>query len=117
MPTQQERRDCARVPCMFVVLFEMTKSVGTGAVKLSQGHGHAINRSDRGMLLLLPEYAHPRQVVEIQIPSVAKSTPHTTLVEVCWTRPVSADTSVNMYLAGTRFLFEMPASIQSLQTR
>jgi hypothetical protein len=110
MPTQQERRDSARVPCKLVVPFEIMKPAGTDAVQLSQGHGHAINRSDRGMLLLLPENVNARQVVEIQVPSTAKKKQSTKLVEVCWTRPIPVDARVNLHLVGTRFLFELPAS-------
>ena len=60
------------------------------------------------MLLLLPEKVNTRQVVEIQVPSKAKKKLRTTLVEVCWTRPIPVGTRVKMYLAGTHFLFELP---------
>jgi hypothetical protein len=86
-------------------------------VKFSEGHGHAINRSVRGMLLLLPEEMDKRQVVEIQVPSEARKEQITKLVEVCWTRPIPVSAHVKMYLAGTRFLFELPAPGQSPQTR
>jgi hypothetical protein len=60
------------------------------------------------MLLLLPEQVNTRQVVEIQVPSKAKKKQSTKLVEVCWTRSISVSARVMMYLAGTRFLFELP---------
>ena len=60
------------------------------------------------MLLLLPEEVNKRQVVEIQLPSKAKKKQSTTLVEVCWTRPISVSARVKMYLAGSRFLFKLP---------
>jgi hypothetical protein len=92
MPTRQERRDSERVPCKLVIPFEMTKPVDPSGVKFSEGQGHAINRSARGMLLLLPEKVNRRQVVEIRVPSKAKKKQSVKLVEVCWTRaiPVSA---------------------------
>ena len=68
MPTQQERRDSERIPCKLVCPFELTKLVDTTTVKLIKGSGHAINRSVRGMLLLLPENVNKRQVLEIQMP-------------------------------------------------
>jgi len=108
MPTQQERRDSERLPCKFVVPFKLTKPADPSTVKLSEGHGHAINRSDRGMLLLLPEEVDTRQVVEIQVPSEVRKEQNTKLVEVCWTRPIPVDARVKMYLVGTRFLFELP---------
>ena len=117
MPTRQERRDSERVSCKLVVPFELTKPADLSTVKLSEGHGHAINRSGRGMLLLLPEKVNKRQVVEIQVPSKAKKKQSTKLVEVCWTRRIPVETRVNMYLVGTRFLFEIPAPVQSPQTR
>jgi hypothetical protein len=61
------------------------------------------------MLLLLPEHVNKRQVVELQVPSKAKKKQSTKLVEVCWTRPIPVSARVKMYLAGTRFLFKLPA--------
>ncbi len=86
-------------------------------VKCSEGHGHAINRSVGGMLLLLPEKVNKRQLVEIQVRSKAKNKQSVKLVEVCWTRPISVSAQIKMYLAGTRFLFELPVPRQSPQTR
>jgi hypothetical protein len=61
------------------------------------------------MLLLLPAPVNTQQVVEIQVPSKAKKKLSTALVEVCWTRPIPVSARLKMYLAGTRFLFELPA--------
>jgi len=60
------------------------------------------------MLLLLPGQVKKRQVVEIQLPSKAKKKQSTKLMEVCWTRPIPVSARVKMYLAGSRFLFELP---------
>ena len=107
----EERRDSKRAPCRFVCPFKLTKFVDKSTVKLTKGFGHAINKSVRGMLLLLPVPLYKRQVVEIQVPSEARKTPSTKLVEVCWARPIPVSTRVKMYLAGTRFFFELPDSI------
>src|SRR5215831_5216832 len=117
MPTRQERRESERVPCKLVVPFEMTTPVDPSTVKFSEGHGHAINRRVGGMLLLLPEKLNTRQVVEIRVPSKTKNKQSVKLVEVCWTRSIPVSARVKMYLAGTRFLFELPAPRQSPQTR
>ncbi len=117
MPTRQEQRDSKRVPCKLVIPFEMTKPVDPTTVKFSEGYGHAINRSVGGMLLLLPGKVNKRQVVEIQVPSRVKKTQSVKLVEVCWSRTISVSARIKMYLAGTRFLFELPAPRQSPQTR
>ena len=66
------------------------------------------------MLLLVPEQVSKRQVIEIQVPSTAKKK-RTILVEVSWTRPIPVTARVKMYVAGTRFLFELPAPRQSSQ--
>jgi len=108
MPIQQERRDSERVSCRLPCPYELTKPVDRSTVKLSEGHGHAINRSVRGMLLLLPENVNKRQVLEIQMPSEERKKQSTTLVEVCWTHPIPVSARVKMYLAGTHFLFELP---------
>jgi hypothetical protein len=112
MQGAQERRDSKRAPCRLICLFKLTKFVDKSTVKLTKGSGHAINKSVRGMLLLLPVPLHRRQVVEIQVPSEARETPSTKLVEVCWARPLPISDRVKMYLAGTRFFFELPAPCQ-----
>jgi hypothetical protein len=100
---------------MLVCPFELMKLVDSSTVKLTKASGHAINRSVRGMLLLLPEQVNKRQVVEIQVPSEARKKQCTKLVEVCWTCPIPVNARVKMYLAGTRFFFELPAPGQSPQ--
>ncbi len=69
------------------------------------------------MLLLLPEEVDHRQVLEVQVPSEERKEQITKLVEVCWTRSIPASARVKMYLAGTRFLFEIPVSSSSPQTQ
>ena len=108
MPNQQERRNNERVPCKHVCTFELTKPVDSSTVKFSEGHGHSINCSSSGMLLLLPEEVTKRQVVEIHVPSGGRKVQSTKLAEVCWTRHISVSAGVNMYLVGIRFLFELP---------
>ena len=117
MQGAQERRDNKRVPCRLVCLFKLAKFVDKSTVKLTEGSGHAINKSVRGMLLLLPVPLNRRQVVEIQVPSELRKSPSTKLVEVCWARPIPVRDRVKMYLAGTRFLFELPAHRQLQQAR
>ena len=117
MQGAQERRDSKRAPCRLVCLFKLTKFVDKSTVKLTKGSGHAINKSVRGMLLLLPVPVNRGQVIEIQVPSGARKMPRTKLVEVCWARPIPVSTRVKMYLAGTRLFFELPAARQLPQTR
>ena len=117
MQVARERRDSKRAPCRLVCPFKLTKFVDKSTVKLTKGSGHAINKSVRGMLLLLPVPVNRRQVVEIQVSSEARETPSTKLVEVCWARPISVSDRVKMYLAGTRFFFELLAPRQLPQAR
>ena len=97
------------MPCKLVCPFELSKLADTSTVTLITGSGHVINRSVRGLLLLLPGQVNKRQVVEIHLHEQAKKEPSTKLVEVCWTRSISVSARVKMHLAGTRFLFELPA--------
>jgi hypothetical protein len=115
MRPQRERRDSKRVQCRLVCSFELTKIVGLSTVNWTQGFGHAINRSARGILLLLPQQVSKRQVVEIQVLSKPKKKQSTKLVEVCWTRSIPVSARVKMYLAGTRFLLHLSAPGQSSQ--
>ena len=88
--------------------YELTKSVGADAMMLTAGHAYSINISVGGMLLLLPETVVKRHVFEVQVPSEARKTRITKLGEVCWTRSISVNARVSMYLVGIRFLFELP---------
>jgi len=113
----RERRDSKRARCRLVCPFKLTKFMDKRTVKLIKGFGHAINKSVKGMLLLLPVPLNRRQVVEIQVPSEARKTPSIKLMEVCWARPIPVSDRVMMYLAGTRFFFELPAPRQVPQAR
>ncbi len=113
----RKRRESKRTPCRHVCPFKLTKFVNKRTVKLMKGSAHAINRSVRGMLLLLSVPLNRRQVVEIQVPSKVRETPSTKLVEVCWTRRIPVSARVKMYLTGTRFFFELPASRRLSQAR
>ena len=115
MPHQPERRNGERVPCRLVCPYELTKSVESNRVKVSEGHGHSINCSRSGMLLLLPEEVDQRQVIEIHVPSTTKTMQRTTLAEVCWTRLITVSAGVQMYLTGTRVVFELPFHRESSQ--
>ena len=115
MPTQQKRRESERVPCMRAHPYELTKSVGSSTVQLTEGSGYSINRSGEGMLLLLPSKMDKRQVFAIQVPSEERKEQLTKLGEVCWTRPIPVSACANMYLVGIRFLFNLPVPGQSLQ--
>ena len=108
MPPHQERRASKRAPCRLVCPFEVMKFGDKRTVNLTKGIGHAINTSVRGILLLLPVTLNNGQVVEIQVSPKARTRPRTTLVEVCWTRPISVGARVTMYLAGTRRFFALP---------
>ena len=109
MRIKQERRDGGRAPSMWACPYELTKLEGTAAVKSSKGYGYSINVSPGGMLLLLPQKVGKRQIFEIQVPTKAKKKERTKLVEVRWTQSIPVSARVNMYLVGTRFLFEPPA--------
>ena len=109
MRTRPERRESSRVPSMRACPYELTKLDGSNAVKSSQGYGYSINTSPGGMLLLLPQKVGKRQVFEVHLPAAAKKKQRTKLVEVRWTQPIPVSARLNMYLVGTRFLFETPA--------
>jgi hypothetical protein len=108
MPTKQRRRKSERVPSIQACPYELTKPLGADAVMLTAGHAYSINSSAEGMLLLLPGAVVKRHVFEVQVLSQARKTQITKLGEVCWTRSISVNARVCMYLVGIRFLFELP---------
>jgi hypothetical protein len=108
MQTQQKRRKSERLPSLRTCPYELTKPVGADAVMLTDGLAYSINSSVEGMLLLLPETVVKRHILQVQVPSEAREEQITKLGEVCWTRSISVNAHVSMYLVGIRFLFELP---------
>jgi len=88
--------------------YELTKPVSAVAVMLTAGHAYSLNSSVGGMLLLVPQTVVARHIIEVQVPSKARGEQITKLGEVCWTRSISVNARVSMYLVGIRFLFELP---------
>jgi len=108
MPTQQERRKSERVVSMRMCSYELTKAMSPNVVLLTAGHTYSINSSAGGMLLLLPGTVLTQHVLEVQVSSDTRKAPITKLGEVCWTCSIPVESRVCMYLAGIRFLFELP---------
>ena len=110
MLTQQDRRNDTRVPCKLTCGYKLTTLMDSSTVEFSEGVGLSLDCSESGMLLLLPEEVTKRQVFQIHVRSKRKEKKSTNIVEVCWTRLISVSLGVNLYLAGTRFLFELPGA-------
>jgi c-di-GMP-binding flagellar brake protein YcgR len=110
MLTPPQRRKTERVSTMRAYPYELAKSADSGTVELSEGHGHSINHSAGGMMLLLPEEVEQGQVFEIQVSSEVRKEASIKLLEVCWIRLIPITGCVDMYLVGTRFLFDLPVS-------
>jgi len=109
MLAQQERRKSERVASLHACPYALTKPMAPDAVLLTAGHAYSINRSAGGMLLLLPGTVLTQHVLEVQVSSETRKAPITKLGEVCWTCSIPVESRVCMYLAGIRFLFEIPA--------
>ena len=105
----QEPRDSERVAHITLCSYEQARFSGSTRVDLSEGHAITLNRSSKGLLLLLPQAVAERHLFEITTERVAKEKPTTKLVEVRWTRPLSV-IGHTMHLAGVRVLFEPPVS-------
>jgi len=103
-----ERRERKRECCKFAFPFEVMWPLDSDTLMWIKGIGQAMNRNVRGMLVVLPAPVNKRQVFEVEVPSEAGKLQSTKLVEVCWTRPIKVDARLKLYLAGTRFLFELP---------
>lgn len=108
MYTPQERRKSERVASLRACPYALTKPMAPNVALLTAGHTYSINRSAGGMLLLLPGTVLTQHVLEIQISLETRKAPITKLGEVCWTHAIPVKDRVCMYLAGIRFLFELP---------
>jgi hypothetical protein len=93
----------ARMDYQSMCSYEGLEAIDEASVVIWQGNAFALNRSTKGMLLLMGLVPHAKQLIEV----------HTlqsgwwraaNVFEVRWTRPVQVESFGNLYLAGCRHI-------------
>ena len=96
-----ERRGEARRDYRQMCSYEVLEAIGEKSVVIRQGEVFALNRSKEGMLLLMGQAPHKKQLIEVH--SLRPGSDQTVNVfETRWARPVPVESLGNLYLVGCK---------------
>ena len=99
-----ERRREARKHYGRMCSYEMVDSIEEDSVGIRQGEVFALNRSKEGMLLLMGQAPHEKQLIEVH--SLRAGSDQTVNVfETKWAKPLPVESLGNLYLIGCRRIF------------
>src|SRR5262245_32704562 len=101
---QADRRRETRSPRISSCTYGLMRSVDRDGVILEEGNGTAVDDSPTGMRLLLGIAPVEGQILEVQTYHVTLGRA-TSLVEVCWSKPLVYDEDDALYLVGCRVSF------------
>ena len=99
-----ERRCEARMEYRCMCSYGMLDAIEKESVLIEQGVAFALNRSTEGMLLLMGQAPHTKQVIEVYTPR-SRWSRTVNVFEARWTRPVQVESLGNLYLVGCRRTF------------
>ncbi len=100
------RRQEARVEDRHWYTYELYESPLDGAEAVVEGRLLSINRSAHGILLLMRESPHARQLIVLSNPQLGWHR-STMVYEVCWVRALSIDSDGDQFLVGGRLTTAM----------
>jgi hypothetical protein len=99
-----ERRCEARMGYRQMCSYEVIEAIEGKSVVIEQGESFALNRSTEGILLLMGQAPHEKQLIEVH-------TPHSgwgrtvNVFETRWAKPVQVESLGNLYLVGCQRIF------------
>lgn len=93
-----ERRGEARRDCQQTCSYEMLEAVEEEAVVIRQGEAFSLNQSAKGMLLLMSQAPHEKQLIEVHSPQSGWGRV-VNVFETRWARPVPVESLGSMYLS------------------
>ena len=99
-----ERRREARKSYRRRCSYEMLESIEEDSIVTRQGEVFALNRSKEGMLLLMGQAPHRKQLIEVHSPR-SRSGQAVNVFETRWAKPVPVESLGNLYLVGCRRIF------------
>ena len=99
-----ERRGEARMDYRYMCSYGMLQAIEKESVLIEQGMGFALNRSTEGMLLLMGQAPHAKQMIEVCTSRYAWSRT-VNVFEARWVRPIQVESLGNLYLVGCQRIF------------
>jgi hypothetical protein len=91
----------------------MVDSIEEDSVGIRQGEVFALNRSKEGMLILMGQALHKKQLIEVHSPR-SRWGRAVNVLETRWARPVSVESLGTLYLIGCRRIFG-PLAVSAVQ--
>lgn len=98
------RRCEVRVEYRCMCSYEVLKAIDEESVVIEQREAFPINRSTEGMLLLMGQARHAKQLIEVHTRRSGWGRT-ANVFEVRWTRPVQVESLGSLYLVGCRRIF------------
>ena len=104
MSTPQERRCEARMDYRCMCSYEVLEAIEGKSVGIEQGEAFALNRSKEGILLLMGQAPHVKQLIEVHSPRFGWGRT-VDIFETRWNKPVTVGSLGNLYLVGCQRMF------------
>lgn len=97
------RRREARVQESSVCVYGLCESIDGGRVVIEQGEAFGLDRSERGILVLMGSQPRKQQLLELHVPRTRWEYA-LNLYEVQWTKTLPVETQGNLFLVGCRLV-------------
>ena len=104
MATLPERRREARMDYRRMCSYAVFEPIEGKSVVIEQGEAFALNRSTEGMLLLMGQAPHAKQLIELRTPGSGWGRT-VTVFETRWIKPVQVELLGSLYLVGCQRVF------------
>ncbi|THJ11847.1 MAG: hypothetical protein CAF43_004025 [Nitrospira sp. CG24C] len=105
MATLPERRREARMDYRRMCSYAVFKPIEGKSVVIEQGEAFALNRSTEGILLLMGQAPHAKQLIELHTPRAGWGRT-VTVFKVRWVKPVQVESLGSLYLVGCQRVFD-----------
>jgi hypothetical protein len=105
MATLPERRREARMDYRHMCSYAVFEPIEGKSVVIEQGEAFALNRSTEGILLLMGQAPHAKQLIELRTPGSGWGRT-VTVFETRWIKPVQVELLGSLYLVGCQRVFD-----------
>ena len=104
MATLPERRREARMDYRHMCSYAVFEPIEGKSVVIEQGEAFALNRSTEGILLLMGQAPHAKQLIELHSPRSGWGRT-VTVFETRWVKPIQVESLGILYLVGCQRVF------------
>ena len=104
MATLPERRREARMDYRHMCSYAVFEPIEGKSVVIEQGEAFALNRSTEGILLLMGQAPHAKQLIELLTPRSGWGRT-VTVFETRWVKPIQVESLGILYLVGCQRVF------------